>query len=92
MTASHSSPTFIRDELAVDRTVLANERTVLAYLRTSITFVAGGFSLLHFFTEPGLFMLGWLLVGTAVFFFGVGLWRYTLMRASLRCRQAELLR
>ena len=36
----------LRDELAIDRTVLANERTFLAYLRTALAFwVVGGYCL-----------------------------------------------
>lgn len=37
----------LRDYLAVERTVLANESTFLAYIRTSITFVAGGVTLMQ---------------------------------------------
>lgn len=32
----------LRDELAIDRTILANERTFLAYIRTSMAFVITG--------------------------------------------------
>src|SRR3990172_8088962 len=38
----------LRDELALDRTVLANERTLLAYLRTVLALVLAGVTFLHF--------------------------------------------
>ncbi len=37
----------LRDYLAVERTILANESTFLSYVRTSVTFVAGGVTLMQ---------------------------------------------
>lgn len=44
----------LRDELAIDRTLLANERTLLAYLRSAVSLVIFGVTILHF-TGPGWF-------------------------------------
>jgi len=41
----------LRDQLAIDRTILANERTVLSYVRTSLALIAAGGALIHFFEE-----------------------------------------
>ncbi len=38
----------LRDELAVDRTLLANERTLLAYLRSAIALMIAGATMMHF--------------------------------------------
>jgi len=38
----------LRDELAIDRTLLANERTLLAYLRSGVALVIAGVSIYHF--------------------------------------------
>ncbi len=38
----------LRDELAIDRTILANERTFLAYVRTALAFAVVGASCLKF--------------------------------------------
>ncbi len=38
----------LRDELAVDRTMLANERTLLAYLRSAAALLIAGVSIMHF--------------------------------------------
>jgi len=48
----------LRDELAVDRTLLANERTLLAYLRSALTFFIAGVTFIHFFEYGMLFYLG----------------------------------
>jgi putative membrane protein len=44
----------LRDELAIDRTLLANERTLLAYLRSAIALLIAGVSIMHF-SERGWF-------------------------------------
>ena len=49
----------LRDELAIDRTLLANERTLLSYLRSGMALLITGVSIMHFSTQ------GW--------FWGVGL-------------------
>ncbi|MFH0921823.1 MAG: DUF202 domain-containing protein [Fibrobacterota bacterium] len=40
----------LRDELAIDRTLLANERTLMAYLRSSVSLLIAGVSIIHFST------------------------------------------
>jgi len=74
----------LRDELAIDRTILANERTVLAYLRGAISLILVGITFVHFF-ETGL--LGY--VGLACVPFGVvvgifGYVRYRKMDKAIR--------
>ena len=41
----------LRDELALDRTVLANERTFLAYVRTSLGFLILGVTFQQFLEQ-----------------------------------------
>ena len=41
----------LRDELAIDRTLLANERTLMAYVRLAITLIIAGVSIIHFAME-----------------------------------------
>lgn len=38
----------LRDELAIDRTLLANERTFLAYLRSGMALLIAGVTIIHF--------------------------------------------
>jgi len=45
----------LRDELAIDRTLLANERTLLAYLRSGVALIIAGATMIHF-SEAGWFV------------------------------------
>ncbi len=79
----------LRDELAIDRTLLANERTLLAYLRSSLALAIAGASIVHF--AQSVWFAG---VGIACFPVGllsaaVGIRRYRVMNNSIyRMRQA----
>ncbi|OHB79279.1 MAG: hypothetical protein A2W31_17050 [Planctomycetes bacterium RBG_16_64_10] len=73
----------LRDELALDRTVLANERTLLAYLRTVLALVLAGVTFLHFAKAIWFSLVGaaCLVVGLAVLPLAVR--RYWQMQAVL---------
>ena len=59
--------TILRDELAIDRTVLANERTFLAYVRSALAFGVVGASCLKFFSSHIATIAGLgFLVGAAI--------------------------
>jgi len=73
----------LRDELAIDRTLLANERTLLSYLRGAITLVIAGVSIIHF-SQAGWFQA----IGIACLPGGiatgiVGVLRYRQMNRSI---------
>jgi putative membrane protein len=73
----------LRDELALDRTILANERTLLAYLRTVLALLLAGVTFLHFaqalwFTIVGVVCL---VIGLAVL--PLAVWRYRRMQTLL---------
>jgi putative membrane protein len=67
----------LRDELAIDRTILANERTILAYLRGAISLILVGITFMHFF-ETGL--LGYVGLACVPFGAGVGIFGYVRYR------------
>ena len=48
----------LRDELAIDRTLLANERTLLSYLRSGIALLIAGVSFIHFPHEVWFTVVG----------------------------------
>ena len=63
----------LRDELAIDRTILANERTLLAYLRSGVSLIIAGVSIMHF-AQTGWFSavgLACIPVGLVTAIFGV---------------------
>lgn len=73
----------LRDELAIDRTLLANERTLMAYLRSGAALLIAGISIIHFSQQ------GWFLaVGAACLPGGVvttliGVLRYRKMNKAI---------
>lgn len=78
----------LRDELAIDRTVLANERTFLAYLRTSLTFAVVGGTILKLTELQTLRRLGVFFLFLAAFSLIIGTWRSLRMRQRIRsCRK-----
>lgn len=74
----------LRDELAIDRTILANERTVLAYFRGAISLVIVGITFIHF-AEPGqlLFYVGLACLPLGLFVGAFGYGRYRKMNREI---------
>ena len=87
----------LRDDLALERTVLANERTLLAYVRTAIAFLLTGASAMHLpglhpnpmFGEMSYYVLGWALIGVGLATGGIGYWRYLRVKAQIRATSAN---
>ena len=74
----------LRDQLALDRTVLANERTLLAYLRTALALLAGGVALLQFVDEAWSTVLGSAALPLSVVVLVVGVGRFVRVERRLR--------
>lgn len=74
----------LRDELAVDRTVLANERTLLAYIRTALGFLVLGLTFHHFLDQRVYHIVGSGFMVVAAVIFILGGFRYFQIRTNLR--------
>ena len=74
----------LRDQLALDRTVLANERTLLAYLRTALALLAGGVTLLHFVDRAWAIVLGGAALPLAALVTVIGVARFARVQRRLR--------
>ncbi|MGH7884232.1 MAG: DUF202 domain-containing protein [Thermodesulfobacteriota bacterium] len=74
---------FLRDELAIDRTLLANERTFLAYLRTAIALVLAGITFIHFASHSWLEILGFVCVPIGIIILIVSVNRYRKMKLNI---------
>lgn len=73
----------LRDELAVDRTLLANERTLLAYLRSGVALLIAGVSIMHF-SQGGWFQaVGIACLPTGVIVGAIGIVRYRRMNRAI---------
>lgn len=72
----YNNDLILRDQLAIDRTLLANERTFLAYVRTMIGFVAIGGTILKLFNDKLMVAFGWSILGLSAITVLIGLIRY----------------
>ncbi len=79
----------LRDELAIDRTLLANERTLLAYLRSAVSLGIAGISIMHFAAHGWYFWAGVACLPAGVLAAGVGIVRHRRMNAHFRALRAS---
>ena len=79
----HGDELILRDELAVDRTLLANERTVLAYLRSAVGLLIAGVSIMHFGSQGWFWGVGLACLPAGVVTGIVGLARYRKMGRAI---------
>lgn len=73
----------LRDELAIDRTLLANERTLLAYLRSGVALLIAGVSIMHFSTEGWFWAAGLACIPTGIVSGWIGVFRFRRMNRSI---------
>jgi len=82
----------LRDDLALDRTVMANERTLLSYMRTALFLLVTGLSPLKLFPENA-WMLGIgsfvVLVSVGVTWFGIYRFRHVQRKIYLIRKSVE---
>jgi len=81
----------LRDELAIDRTILANERTVLAYLRVAISLILVGITFVHLFETELLGYVGLVCVPFGVVVGIFGYVRYRKMDKGIRDVRSSLI-
>ncbi|MDD5676645.1 MAG: DUF202 domain-containing protein [Kiritimatiellae bacterium] len=79
----NSDDLILRDELAIDRTLLANERTLLAYLRSGVALLIAGVSIIHFSQEGWFWAVGIACIPTGVITGMVGMARFRKMNRSI---------
>ena len=85
-----SGDLILRDELAIDRTILANERTLLAYLRSGVALVIAGVTMLHLSEESWFRGIGVVCVPTGIVTVIVGVMKYRRMNASISAIRRQL--
>lgn len=79
----------LRDELAIDRTLLANERTLMAYLRSGVALGIAGASILHFSDAIWFWIVGLLCLPAAVGCVILGVLRYRKVDARIAMIRAR---
>ncbi len=73
----------LRDELAVDRTLLANERTLMTYLRFGVGLLIAGVSIIQFSTQDWYWAVGVACIPIGIITGIVGVGRYRRMNKSI---------
>ena len=73
----------LRDELAIDRTLLANERTLLAYLRSGVALLIAGTSIMHFADQSWFRAVGIACIPTGISTGIIGIIRYRKMNRAI---------
>jgi putative membrane protein len=73
----------LRDELAIDRTLLSNERTLLAYLRSAAALMITGVSIIHFAKQGWFLAVGFICIPGAITISLIGLLRFRKMSKSI---------
>ena len=80
----------LRDQLAIDRTLLANERTLLSYLRSGAALFIAGISIIHFSHEVWFTAAGFLCLPSGIITMLFGVFRFRKMsRAIAAARQGH---
>ncbi|WP_207426272.1 DUF202 domain-containing protein [Pedobacter sp. SYSU D00535] len=80
----------ITDELALGRNLLANERTLLSYVRTFLSFLVAGVSLIQFFDNRYIVVIGYTLIPLSFLFLIVGFIRYRKVKQALNRLQQNV--
>ena len=78
-----SNDLILRDELAVDRTLLANERTLMTYLRFGVALLIAGVSIIQFSTQDWYWAVGIACLPAGIITGVVGVGRYRRMNKSI---------
>ena len=74
----------LRDYLAIERTRLANERTLLSYVRSSLYLLLGSIALYQLKEFANFEYLALSALIFCFIFFVIGVYRFTLLKRSLR--------
>ena len=78
-----STELILRDQLAIDRTVLANERTFLSYIRTALAFALTGAGSMRFFDSLVIHAVGGLLIVAGLVIAIIGIRRTMIVSRNL---------
>lgn len=85
----NSAELILRDQLAIDRTLLANERTLLSYLRSGVALFIAGVSIIHFSHEVWFTVTGFLCLPFGFFTVLFGISRFKKMGQAIAAVRRE---
>jgi len=77
--------TILRDQLAIDRTILANNRTLLSFIRTFLMIIISGVTLLKIVSKDDfLFYIGLVLIPISFVILIIGIADYLRVKKNLK--------
>jgi putative membrane protein len=85
-----SADLILRDQLAIDRTLLANERTLLSYLRSGVALFIAGLSIIHFSHEAWFTFIGFVCLPFGLVTMGFGIRRFKRMDKAISVVRVKL--
>lgn len=62
----------LRDELAVQRTILANQRTLLTFFNAALALLISGVTLIKLVPGDFIYWLGWAFIVSSALMFSIG--------------------
>ena len=78
-----SDKLILRDELAIDRTLLANKRTLLSYLRSAVGLLIAGVSIMQFSAQEWFWLIGVICMPVGIAAGIIGIVRFKKMNRSI---------
>lgn len=80
----------LRDQLAIDRTLLANERTLLSYLRSGVALFIAGLSIIHFSHELWFTVIGFICLPSGILIAWFGAVRFRKMDKAISVVRVQM--
>jgi putative membrane protein len=85
-----SAELILRDQLAIDRTLLANERTLLSYLRSGVALFIAGVSIIHFSHELWFTVVGFICLPSGILTVWFGASRFRKMDKAISVVRVQM--
>jgi putative membrane protein len=85
-----SAELILRDQLAIDRTLLANERTLLSYLRSGVALFIAGVSIIHFSHELWFTVVGFVCLPSGILTVWFGASRFRKMDKAISVVRVQM--
>jgi putative membrane protein len=85
-----SAELILRDQLAIDRTLLANERTLMSYLRSGVALFIAGVSIIHFSHEIWFTVTGFICLPSGIITVWFGTQRFRKMDKAISVVRVQM--
>lgn len=80
----------LRENLAIERTLMANDRTVLSFIRTALYFAIAGLTLHQLVPQVVGAGATWLFFALAALLLGIGLYKYAVQLRKIKAYRRQV--